>query len=45
MTTAIAMETDKGNFELAIALGLVLLSLSFVVNALFHVVQRRGVKR
>ena len=32
MTTAIALETSKGNLELAIALGLVLLCLSLFVN-------------
>lgn len=32
MTTAIALETSKGEFELALALGLVLLVLAFVLN-------------
>lgn len=32
MTTAIVLETRKGNFELAMALGLILLGMSFVVN-------------
>ncbi len=32
LTTAIVLETRKGNFDLALALGLVLLSLSFIVN-------------
>jgi tungstate transport system permease protein len=32
MTTAIMLETSKGNFDLAITLGLILLSLSFLVN-------------
>lgn len=32
MTTAIVLETGKGNFELALGLGLVLLTISFVVN-------------
>ncbi|MBE6786446.1 MAG: ABC transporter permease subunit [Ruminococcaceae bacterium] len=32
MTTAIMLETNKGNFTLALALGLVLLSISFIVN-------------
>lgn len=32
LTTAIVLETQKGNFDLAIALGLVLLLLSFLVN-------------
>ena len=32
LTTAIVLETSKGNFNLAIALGIILLSLSFVTN-------------
>lgn len=32
MTTAIVVETRKGNFAMAMALGLVLLSIAFVVN-------------
>ena len=42
MTTTIALETDKGNFELALALGIILLCFSFLVNAVLHAVQRRG---
>jgi len=42
MTTTIALETDKGNFELALALGIILLSISFVINALLHSIQRKG---
>ena len=42
MTTTIALETDKGNFELALALGIVLLLLSFMVNAVLHAIQRKG---
>jgi tungstate transport system permease protein len=33
MTTAIMLETNKGNFEMAIALGVILLIIAFVVNA------------
>ena len=43
MTTTIALETDKGNFELAIALGIILLSLSLVINMLLYLVQKKGV--
>ena len=43
MTTAIALETDKGNFELALALGVILLALSLLVNVLLHTIQRKGV--
>lgn len=39
MTTAIMMETNKGNFELAIALGVILLLISLVVNTLAQVLQ------
>jgi tungstate transport system permease protein len=42
MTTTIALETDKGNFELALALGIILLLLSFIVNAMLHTIQRKG---
>lgn len=42
MTTTIALETDKGNFELALALGIILLMLSLVINILLHLVQRKG---
>jgi tungstate transport system permease protein len=34
LTTAIVLETRKGNFELALALALVLLTISFLINAL-----------
>tara|TARA_B100000315_G_scaffold200971_1_gene193299 strand:+ start:864 stop:1571 length:708 start_codon:yes stop_codon:yes gene_type:complete len=34
MTTAIALETSKGNLELAVALGFILICISFVVNLL-----------
>lgn len=40
--TAIALETSKGEFSQGIALGLVLLSLTFLVNGLFHHMQGRG---
>lgn len=42
MTTTIALETDKGNFELALALGIILLMISFTINALLHALQRKG---
>mgnify|MGYP003456564791 FL=1 len=34
MTTAIMLETNKGNFSFALALGIILLLISFVVNIL-----------
>ena len=42
MTTTIALETDKGNFELALALGLILLSISLLINAVLHGIQKKG---
>ena len=42
ITTAMALEYDKGEFVLAIALGMVLLILSFSINLLFHFFQGRG---
>jgi tungstate transport system permease protein len=45
MTTTIALETDKGNFELALALGIILLVISFIINALLHMVQKKGMVR
>ena len=41
LTTAIVLETRKGNFDLAMALGLVLLTLSFVANAAMLALQGR----
>ncbi len=42
MTTAIALETSKGEFELGLALGLVLLLVAFAVNGLLAWLQRQG---
>ena len=42
MTTAMALEYDKGSFTLAIALGLVLMTLSLLVNIVFQLVQGRS---
>lgn len=41
MTTAIMQYTNRGNFTLGIALGLILLSLSLIVNILLSLLQRR----
>jgi tungstate transport system permease protein len=45
MTTTIALETDKGNFELALALGIILLAISFAINAVLHYIQKKGAVR
>lgn len=42
MTTTIALETDKGNFELAMALGIILLLISLVINLMMHLIQKKG---
>ena len=36
MTTTIALETSKGNLQLALALGIILLSIAFAINILIH---------
>ncbi|MBC2696262.1 MAG: ABC transporter permease [Desulfobacteraceae bacterium] len=41
MTTAMALEYDKGEFILAAALGIILLVLSFGINLVFHFFQGR----
>lgn len=44
MTTAIALETSKGNLEMALALGLVLLVLSLIINASVHIASQWSVR-
>lgn len=39
MTTAMALEYDKGAFVLAVALGIILMAISFGMNFLFHFLQ------
>lgn len=41
LTTATVMETGRGNFDVALALGFILLLLSFAVNALLTHLQQR----
>ena len=41
LTTATVMETSKGNFDIAIALSVILLLLIFAVNALLTYIQQR----
>ena len=42
MTTAIALETSKGDLPLAIGLGMVLIAIVVAVNALVWTVRRAG---
>ena len=41
LTTATVMETGKGNFDIAIALGIILLLLAFLVNLVLTQIQQR----
>ena len=45
LTTATVMETGKGNFDVAIALGIILLLLAFMVNLFLTTVQQRQQQR
>ena len=42
ITTAMALEYDKGEFILALALGFILLSISFTINIIFHFFQGKS---
>ena len=44
LTTATVLETSKGQFALAIALGIILLFLAYVVNLSLTWIQQRGAK-
>jgi len=41
LTTATVMETSKGNFDIAIALGIILLLLAYIINLILTYVQQR----
>lgn len=45
MTTAILLETNKGNFNFALALGIILLIISLVVNVISSVISGEGRRR
>jgi tungstate transport system permease protein len=45
LTTATVLETSKGNFDIAIALSVVLVGLTFVVSMLLTMLQQRGAER
>jgi tungstate transport system permease protein len=44
LTTATVLEAAKGNFDVAIALSVVLLAVTFCVTMLVTAVQQRGAK-
>jgi len=41
LTTATVMETGKGNFDIAIALSIILLLLAFLINFMLTQIQQR----
>jgi len=45
LTTAIVIETELGRFDVAIALGIILLSLAFIINWILTRMQWSGLKR
>lgn len=45
LTTATVMETGRGNFETAIALSVILLGLTFIVNLLLTMIQQKRRRR
>jgi tungstate transport system permease protein len=45
LTTATVLETRRGNFEVAIALGLILLALTFLITWMLTLFQQRGATR
>jgi len=44
LTTATVLETHMGNFDTAIALGLILLSMSFIINLALTFIQQQKIK-
>jgi tungstate transport system permease protein len=45
LTTATVLETQKGNFDVAIALSVILLGITFLINWALTLVQQRGATR
>jgi tungstate transport system permease protein len=41
LTTATVMETSRGNFDIAIALGIILLLLAYLINLILTQIQQR----
>jgi tungstate transport system permease protein len=41
LTTAIALNTSEGNFDISIALGIILLGVALIVNVILNLVQQR----
>lgn len=45
LTTAIVVETELGDFNMALTLGVILLSMAFAINLLLTILQVKGAKR
>jgi len=45
LTTAVVVETELGNFTMALTLGTVLLSMAFAINLVLTIVQVKGARR
>ncbi|MEM2119351.1 MAG: ABC transporter permease [Candidatus Bathyarchaeia archaeon] len=45
LTTAIVVETELGNFSLALSLGIILLLIAFAINLTLTIIQLKGAKR
>ncbi len=45
MTTAIALEHNKGNFAIGLSLGLILFTITFSINLLMNYFRRRKGRR
>lgn len=45
LTTAIVVETELGNFAMALTLGAILLSMAFMINMALTVIQLKGARR
>jgi tungstate transport system permease protein len=41
ITTAISLETSKGDIELALALGIILISIALIINIILNILQQR----
>ncbi|MDH5806668.1 MAG: ABC transporter permease [Candidatus Methanomethylicaceae archaeon] len=44
LTTAIVVETELGNFSMALTLGAILLTIAFIINLSLTIIQLRGMK-
>jgi tungstate transport system permease protein len=45
LTTAIVLETGKGQFDMAIGLSILLLTITFLINWALTVIQQRNLRR